>query len=140
MGLEHLQHETHIGQEEQNVAEELMVKINILTSAVEELIALKERGVSVDELLNREDETIHPALGSYVEQLREHKAVHMGELAAAEEKLHKTLSDMERFNRLAVGREQQMIELKLEVNNLLRSLGRQEKYRITTSENDKNIE
>lgn len=91
-GLEHLQHETHIGQEEQKVAEELMVKINTFTSAVVELIALKEQGVSVDELLNREDETIHPALGSLVEQIREHKAVHMEELAAAEEAVYKAES------------------------------------------------
>jgi methyl-accepting chemotaxis protein len=91
-GLEHLQYETSIGQEEQKVAEELMVKINIFTSAVEELIALKERGESVDELLKREDETIHPALGSLVEQLREHKAVHMEELAAAEEAVYEAES------------------------------------------------
>lgn len=239
-GLEHLQHETHIGQEEQKVAEELLVKINVFNSAVAELIDLKEQGVSVDEVVKRENETIHPLLDSLVEQLEEHKAAHIQELAAAEEavheartvgvqvllivaglvtiaavtvrfftvrsivkplqalhkgteiigegnldykvgtkakdeigqlsrafdhmtenlkksttsidnlnkeiterkqaeeKLHKTFYDLERFNRLAVGREQQMIELKREINDLLRSTGHPEKYRIPTLENDKN--
>ena len=48
----------------------------------------------------------------------------------AEEALKETMRDIERFNRLAVGRELQMIELKREVNDLLYSMGRQEKYRI----------
>ncbi len=56
----------------------------------------------------------------------------------AEEKLHKTMTDLERFNRLAVGRELQMIELKREVNYLLHSIGRREKYKIHTSRNVKN--
>jgi PAS domain S-box-containing protein len=46
----------------------------------------------------------------------------------AEDKLRKTIEDMKRFNRLAVGRELKMIELKKEVDNLLLSMGRQEKY------------
>jgi PAS domain S-box-containing protein len=56
----------------------------------------------------------------------------------AEEKLHKTITDLQRFNRLSVGRELQMIELKREVNDLLQSMGRQEKYEIPTSENVEN--
>jgi PAS domain S-box-containing protein len=47
-----------------------------------------------------------------------------------EEKLHSTLSDMKRFNRIAAGREIRMIELKREVNDLLRSGGNIEKYAI----------
>jgi PAS domain S-box-containing protein len=56
----------------------------------------------------------------------------------AEEELAKTMSNLQRFNRLAVGRELQMIELKREVNDLLRSMDRQEKYRTPTSENVEN--
>ncbi|MCK4829857.1 PAS domain S-box protein, partial [bacterium] len=88
LGLEHLEHETHIGQEEQKVAEELMVKIDTFTGTVVELISLKEQGVSTDELLRREDEATHPALATLLEQVREHKAVHMEELAEAEEAVH----------------------------------------------------
>jgi PAS domain S-box-containing protein len=52
----------------------------------------------------------------------------------AEEKLRETLINLERFNRLAVGREHRMIELKREINDLMLSSGRQEKYRIPTLE------
>ena len=60
------------------------------------------------------------------------------ECKQVEEKLLKTVNDPERSNRLVVGREQQMIELKRLVNDLLHSIGRQGKYRISTSENVKN--
>lgn len=50
----------------------------------------------------------------------------------AEEQLNKTLEELKRFNNLAVGRELRMVELKREVNQLLRELGRQEKYRDTS--------
>jgi len=43
--------------------------------------------------------------------------------------LKKSLSELERFNSIAVGREKRMIELKSEVNDLLRSMGGEEKYR-----------
>jgi len=42
--------------------------------------------------------------------------------------------ELERFNRLAVGREMRMIELKKEVNQLLILLGQNEKYKIHSSE------
>ncbi len=47
----------------------------------------------------------------------------------AEEELHNYTRDLERFNQVAVGREKRMIELKAEINGLLRELGREEKYR-----------
>lgn len=46
----------------------------------------------------------------------------------AEERLQKTLSDMERHNRLMVGREIRVVELKKEINALLRELGRPVAY------------
>ena len=46
----------------------------------------------------------------------------------AEERLQKTLSELERFNRLMVGRETRVVELKQEVNTLLRELGRPSEY------------
>lgn len=51
------------------------------------------------------------------------------QLRANEEQLREKMEDLERFNRLAVGREQRMIELKQQVNALLRELGREEEYR-----------
>jgi len=53
--------------------------------------------------------------------------------------LHKTIEDLERFNRLAIGREHQMIELKREVNELLHSMGRPEKYKVPLSKDAENI-
>ncbi|HAK88709.1 MAG: hypothetical protein A2X55_10265 [Nitrospirae bacterium GWB2_47_37] len=47
-----------------------------------------------------------------------------------EEKLKDYIQEIERFNRLAVGREERMIELKKEINELLQSMGKEEKYKI----------
>ncbi len=47
---------------------------------------------------------------------------------AAEERLQKTLQETERYNRLMVGREVRVVELKQEVNALARELGRPSPY------------
>jgi hypothetical protein len=41
---------------------------------------------------------------------------------------------MERFNQLMRGRERRTLELKAEINNLLKELGRPKKYRTTTED------
>jgi PAS domain S-box-containing protein len=46
-----------------------------------------------------------------------------------EEKLKKKMEELRQFNKLAVGRELHMIELKKEIDDLLRELEREEKYR-----------
>ena len=48
----------------------------------------------------------------------------------AEEALIKKMDEMTRFHRLTVGRELAMIELKKEVNELLKESGHKEKYNI----------
>ena len=60
--------------------------------------------------------------------------VDLTELKRAEEELKQNLHDLERFNRLAIGREEKMIGLKEEINNLLKSMGRDEKYKIFQAE------
>jgi PAS domain S-box-containing protein len=50
----------------------------------------------------------------------------------AEERLKRTLDDMERFNQLMRGRERRTLELKAEVNDLLLDLGLQTKYKTIT--------
>jgi hypothetical protein len=47
-----------------------------------------------------------------------------------EDKLHQNIAELERFSKLAVGREERMIELKSEINEMLRGLGQPEKYNI----------
>lgn len=54
-----------------------------------------------------------------------------------EEALLKTVSELERFKRLLVGRCQQMIELKQEINGLRHSIDHQEEYGTSTSEDIK---
>ena len=46
----------------------------------------------------------------------------------AEEQLKEKIAELEKFNKLMVGRENRMIELKREVNQLLKELGRAEEY------------
>ncbi|HFQ80167.1 MAG TPA: PAS domain S-box protein [Desulfobacterales bacterium] len=48
----------------------------------------------------------------------------------AEKELRRRMSDLEKFNRLAVGRELTMIELKKEINRLLVKSGEKERYNI----------
>ena len=50
------------------------------------------------------------------------------QLKANEKRLKESLEELERFNNLTVGREQRMIELKQQVNELLGELGREEQY------------
>ncbi len=49
----------------------------------------------------------------------------------AEERLRRTLEDMERFNELMRGRERRTLELKGEINELLQQIGKKHKYRTT---------
>ncbi len=50
------------------------------------------------------------------------------ELTHWADQLERKNSDLERFNRLAVGREKRMIELKVKINELCRELGKPEPY------------
>ncbi|MBW2164750.1 MAG: diguanylate cyclase, partial [Deltaproteobacteria bacterium] len=49
---------------------------------------------------------------------------------AAEEEIKEKADELEKFNRLAVGREFKMIELKKEINALLEKLGKEPGYKI----------
>jgi PAS domain S-box-containing protein len=48
----------------------------------------------------------------------------------AERELKDRLEELDRFRRMAIGREQKMIELKKEINELLKGIGHAEKYKI----------
>ena len=87
-GLVHLEHETHIGQEEQKAAEELIEKIDTFSLGVVELVNLKDQGMSYQLLVIEEEEEIHPLLHALIEQVGEHKTAYMQELAQSEEAVH----------------------------------------------------
>ena len=87
-GLEHLEHERHIGAEERAAAEEMMAKVKKFASAVIGIIDLKNRGLSNAELSQKDGETVHPAEATLIQQIREHKALHMEEVAQAERAVH----------------------------------------------------
>jgi PAS domain S-box-containing protein len=50
----------------------------------------------------------------------------------AEEELHRNIEDLERFSKMSVGREERMIELKNEINELRQRSGFEKKYKIVT--------
>ena len=55
-------------------------------------------------------------------------AVDITERKKSEEELHQKIDELLRFHNLTVGRELAMIELKKEVNEMLKNLGQEEKY------------
>ncbi|MFH2138540.1 MAG: HAMP domain-containing protein [Candidatus Omnitrophota bacterium] len=55
-------------------------------------------------------------------------------LLKAQEALEKKIQAIESFNKMAVGRELRMVELKREINRLSRELGRAEPYEVTSEE------
>jgi len=84
-GNAHLQHERHLGRKEQEAAQELVQRIAELNSAATDVINLKEHGASREQCLRIYAERLDPTLDSLCGQLKAHKAVHMKDLAAAEE-------------------------------------------------------
>lgn len=56
--------------------------------------------------------------------------VDISERKAAEEELQRNLEELERFNQLTINREERMIRLKEEINELQRQMGMPEKYKI----------
>ena len=56
--------------------------------------------------------------------------VDLSKLKEAEKELRARFEELDRFRRLAIGREQKMIELKKEINDLLITHGLSEKYKI----------
>jgi predicted nucleic acid-binding Zn-ribbon protein len=54
----------------------------------------------------------------------------------AEERLQRHTEELEHFNRLAVGRELRMVELKQQINELSQQLGKAPPYRISDIQKD----
>ncbi|RJS73216.1 PAS domain S-box protein [ANME-2 cluster archaeon] len=59
-----------------------------------------------------------------------HTMADITERKRAEEKLEKKIEELRRFNEMTVERELKMVELKKEINSLLRGVGKEPRYRI----------
>jgi hypothetical protein len=99
-----------------NIGEVAVVRIEGNNRVVGNLIFICEKGKAIEnaELI----EMFSFQLGQYIERVN------------AEEALLQKVNEMERFHKLTINRELNMIELKREVNELLRKMGQDEKYRI----------
>jgi hypothetical protein len=102
---------------------------NLLGGASLLVVVLVGAGILLNRITHRQSQ-----LEGQLRSARELESVNkqlQGEIEErerAESHLHRSLEDMKRFNRLAVGRELRMIELKREVDMLLVELGREIKY------------
>lgn len=102
---------------------------NLLAGASLLVVVLIGAGILLNRITHRQGQ-----LGARLRSSRELESVNeqlQGEIAErerAESHLQRSLEDMKRFNRLAVGRELRMIELKKEVDSFLVELGREIKY------------
>ena len=61
----------------------------------------------------------------------------ISERKQAEEKIKEKAIELERFNNMMIGRELKMVDLKKEINELLKKSGKEEKYRIAERGNSK---
>lgn len=101
LGLAYLDH--CIGQEQREAAQQLVGLTDESISAVAGIVALKGRGVSLDEILQRERETLDPALVALREVASEQLAVRIGQLAGGNQAAHEIYVAGVRFSLLAVG-------------------------------------
>ena len=99
-----------------NLGEVTIVRIDGNNRIVGNIILVFEKGKIINnaELI----EMLSFQLGQYFERLN------------AEEALLKKINEMERFHKLTINRELNMIDLKKEVNELLNKMGQEDRYRI----------
>lgn len=97
----------------------------------EELKARNEEYENYSKLLQMQNIELmeQQQLKSYVQQLRASEQ----QLKAAEATLQSKVIELERFNKIMMGREMKMMELKNEVNSLLEKLGEPKKYKTSES-------
>ena len=97
LGLEHLKHETHLGQVHRKAFEKVIILTNGMTSQVEEIIRLKDHGMNVDELLQREAGAVHKAVAVLSESMGKHTRDHKEELNKTVEVVHEAHTSGLRF-------------------------------------------
>jgi len=102
------------------------LKATMAGGLIGELVGRRKNGelfpIAISSSLVKDDE------GNVIAHMANHEDI--SERKRAENELKKKNKELELFNRLAVGRELKMIELKKEINALLVQLGKESKYKI----------
>ncbi len=102
---------------------------NLLGGASLLVVVLIGAGILLNRITHRQSQLEAQLRSSReLESVNEQLQEEIAERERAESHLQRSLEDMKRFNRLAVGRELRMIELKKEVDSFLVELGREIKY------------
>lgn len=80
----HLEHEKHIGDKEGKAAQELDLKIEKGNFIAAEIVNMKDSGVGIEQLLEKDDQELHPAVHELDKILNAHKLIHLEKLRKAE--------------------------------------------------------
>lgn len=107
------------------VSEEKDYSVRAKKKGKDELAYLTQVFNTMLDQIQERDSALSDARDKLESRVKERTA----ELSEAKDKVQIHANQLERFNRLAVGRELRMSELKSEINGLLRELGREGKYR-----------
>ena len=119
----------------------------VLTSKTEDAVVFTSRKEMPAELINAEElallskSELEAVIGEKTHELEKSQIATLNiaqDLDKAKRELQESMTELERFNRLAVGRELRMIELKEEVNRLCERLGEKLPYTLA-SEDDSGI-
>ena len=86
-------YETHIGLKEQKLAKELVIIIQRYITEVVKIVDMKEQGVSIDELMKREQKTVHPMIVTLSDQFKEYKTAYTKKLTEGVINIHKAHID-----------------------------------------------
>jgi len=81
LGQENIDREKTVGEEEKKAAEELLQKINIFSSSAVDVMDMKSRGSSDEELLAAEEKSVRPTFDSMMTLLAQQNDLHKSELS-----------------------------------------------------------
>jgi len=115
----------------QQIAEKFSVNVGELSKKSR---AYESRPAFIIQMAKRRIHTAAMLIGEIVERKRVEQKLEteIFERKKIEADMRSNMEDLERFSALVIDREEQMIKLKEEINNLLLKMGRKEKYKIAT--------
>jgi methyl-accepting chemotaxis protein len=82
LGRDNLEQYKNLAQEEKQAAEEIVQKINIFSSSVTDVMDMKTRGLTDEELLAAEEKSVRPTFDSMMAILADQNNVHKTELSS----------------------------------------------------------